>query len=183
MKEGLDVPPMNVAARRLTKESANQVFVFVAHGCRMTEVLIRLVELRTKHVSLGVTSLFTRTLLHDWAVGGTKCGARARWDLRRARPIRAYRRPLIGDCTVDQNDARFEPQRELPTEPFVELPAATFVSSRYLTALSGAVGPFRTPDSKTRAPQHRNREEICQRAGAPRTAHRQTKTSKRRRTT
>jgi hypothetical protein len=32
MKEGLDVPPMNVAARRLTKESANQVFVFVAHG-------------------------------------------------------------------------------------------------------------------------------------------------------
>ena len=32
IKEGLNLPPMNVAARWLTKESANEVFVFVAHG-------------------------------------------------------------------------------------------------------------------------------------------------------
>lgn len=32
IKEGLNLPPMNVAARWLTKESANDVFVFVAHG-------------------------------------------------------------------------------------------------------------------------------------------------------
>src|SRR5712664_2033761 len=32
MKEGLDFPPMNIAADRLTKDGANQVFVFVAHG-------------------------------------------------------------------------------------------------------------------------------------------------------
>jgi hypothetical protein len=32
MKEGLDFPPMNIAADRLTKDGANQVFVFVANG-------------------------------------------------------------------------------------------------------------------------------------------------------
>jgi len=30
-KEGLDVSPMYVAARRFTKDSANHVFVFLAH--------------------------------------------------------------------------------------------------------------------------------------------------------
>jgi hypothetical protein len=37
MKQGLDVPPMNIAARRLTKDDPNQVFMFVAHGRDLDE--------------------------------------------------------------------------------------------------------------------------------------------------
>ena len=32
MQEGLDIPPMNIAARGITKDSANKVFVFVSHN-------------------------------------------------------------------------------------------------------------------------------------------------------
>ena len=31
MQEGLDIPPMNIAACGITKDCANKVFVFVAH--------------------------------------------------------------------------------------------------------------------------------------------------------